>query len=268
MLQAHESATRRVIIYNIYKHINDLHLSDGETKRMKCPNCGERTFTVTNNMGTILWNCYKLSCNVSGQKRVRLSVDDIKARKKGVQKMKEEFELPSYIIPHRNKRTILKFCYTYNFEPDEVSMMYDVKEDRAVFPISDGKNFVDAVGRSLSGRLPKWKRYGNSDLPFYHGCGNVAVVVEDCVSAAVVGGIKSFVGVALLGTSLQEGHKGYLTQFSTAVIALDPDALTKNLQIAKELRGHVNDVRVLRLTDDLKYRNPEDMEKLNGIIAS
>jgi hypothetical protein len=86
------------------------------------------------------------------------------------------------------------------------------------------------------------------------------------VSAAVVGG-KSFVGVAILGTSLQESHKGYLAQFSTAVIALDPDALPKTLQMAKELRGHVNDVRVLRLNDDLKYRNPTDMENLYGIIT-
>ncbi len=107
MIQAHESATRRVIIYNIYKHINDLHLSDGETKRMKCPNCGERTFTVTNNMGTILWNCYKLSCNVSGQKRVRLSVDDIKARQKGIQKVREEFELPGDIVPLRNNHILI-----------------------------------------------------------------------------------------------------------------------------------------------------------------
>jgi hypothetical protein len=50
------------------------------------------------------------------------------------------------------------------------------------------------------------------------------------------------------------------------IIALDPDALPKTLQMAKELRGHVNDVRVLKLTDDLKYRNPTDMENLHGII--
>jgi hypothetical protein len=37
--------------------------------------------------------------------------------------------------------------------------------------------------------------------------------------------------------------------------------------MAKELRGHVNDVRVLRLIDDLKYRNPTDMENVNGIIT-
>jgi hypothetical protein len=85
------------------------------------------------------------------------------------------------------------------------------------------------------------------------------------LSAAVVG-YGTFVGVALLGTSLQESHKGYLSQFSTAIIALDPDALPKTLLMAKELRGHVNDVRVLRLKDDLKYRNLTDMENLHGII--
>ena len=104
-------------------------------------------------------------------------------------------------------------------------------------------------------------------MPFTAGCGKVAVVVEDCVSATVVG-YSSFVGVALLGTYLQESHKGFLSQFSTAVIALDPDALPKTLQMAKELRGHVPDVRVLKLNNDLKYRDPKDMEKLNGIIIN
>ena len=87
-----------------------------------------------------------------------------------------------------------------------------------------------------------------------------------CVWQAVVG-YGNFVGVALLGTSLQESHKRYLAQFSTAVVALDPDALPKTLAMAKELRGHVNDVRVLRLKDDIKYRDPTDMENLNGIIT-
>jgi len=35
--------------------------------------------------------------------------------------------------------------------------------------------------------------------------------------------------------------------------------------MAKEMRGHVNDVRVLRLTDDIKYRNPEDVINLTNI---
>jgi len=254
-------------MYTIKSIISDMEIPNGHTKRMNCPECGGiKTFTVTNNMGSLVWNCYKASCNVRGGNRVHLSAEDIRAGFTGAKEFAEDtFELPSYIIPHRNRRAVLKFCYEYGFEPDDVGVSYDIKEDRVVFPISHNGKLVDATGRALGKRLPKWKRYGKSGLPFTHGCGNVAVVVEDCVSAAVVG-YGSFVGVALLGTSLQDSHKGYLAQFSTAVIALDPDALPKTLQMAKELRGHVNDVRVLRLTDDLKYRNPTDMEKLNGII--
>jgi len=131
-----------------------------------------------------------------------------------------------------------------------------------VFPVVHEGLAVDATGRALGKRLPKWKRYGNSGLPYVSGCGKVAVVVEDCVSAAVVGEYGSFVGVAILGTSLSESHKRYLAQFSTAVMALDPDALPKTLQFKKELSGYVNDVKVLRLNDDIKYQNPDDMERL------
>ena len=254
---------------NIYNTISDMDIPNGSTKRMDCPNCGGyKTFTVTNNMGSLVWNCYKASCTLKGGTRVHLSVDDIRSGFSGAEKFAEEaFELPSYIVPHRKTNDVLQFCCSYQLDPNELGVLYDVKEDRVVFPISHNGKLVDATGRALGKRLPKWKRYGKSGLPFSHGCGKVAVVVEDCVSAAVVGG-KSFVGVAILGTSLQESHKGYLTQFSTAVIALDPDALPKTMIMAKELRGHVNDVRVLRLNDDLKYRNPEDMEKLDGIITN
>ena len=254
---------------NIYNIVSDMDIPNGNTKRMDCPNCGgTKTFTVTNNMGSLLWNCYKASCNVKGSTRVHLSVDDIRAGFSGAEQFAEEaFELPRYIVPHRNKRTVLAFCYRYQLDPDELGVMYDVKDDRVVFPIVHDGKIVDGTGRAIGKRLPKWKKYGKSGLPYTYGCGKVAVVVEDCVSAAVVG-YGAFVGVALLGTSLQESHKRYLSQFSTAIIALDPDALPKTMVMAKELRGHVNDVRVLRLQDDLKYRNPTDMEKLNGIITS
>ena len=255
---------------NIYNTISDMDIPNGSTKRMNCPNCGGyKTFTVTNNMGSLVWNCYKVSCTLKGGTRVHLSVDDIRSGFSGAEKFAEEaFELPSCVVDRNpNSYQMRKFLATWDLDYEELDLLYDVKEDRVVFPVYSQGNLVAATGRSLGNRLPKWKKYGKSGLPYSCGCGKVAVVVEDCVSAAVVGG-KSFVGVALLGTSLQESHKGYLAQFSTAVIALDPDALPKTMVMAKELRGHVNDVRVLRLTDDLKYRNPEDMEKLYGIITN
>jgi len=41
--------------------------------------------------------------------------------------------------------------------------------------------------------------------------------------------------------------------------------MPKTLAFAKELRGHVSDVRVLRLKDDLKYRNEEDLNNLYNL---
>ena len=251
-------------------NVNDYDVSDGETQRMDCPVCrGKNTFSITNNMGDLVWNCYKVSCTVSGSTRVGMSIDDIKARFKKIDTVDDiDFELPEYVIQRSGGLYMNRWCDRWGLNADKLGLMYDVKEDRVVFPVVHDGKIVDATGRSLGKRIPKWKRYGNSGLPYVHGCGKVAVVVEDCVSAAVVGDWSSYVGVALLGTSLQDSHRSYLSQFSTALIALDPDALTKSLQMAKELRGYVSDVRPVKLEDDIKYCNPTDMEKLNGIITN
>lgn len=252
---------------NIKEYVSDLSLSNGETKRLNCPACGgHKTFTATNNMGSLMWNCYKASCKISGGTRVHLTSEDIR---KSLGHVAEEthaiaFEKPVWIVKDNDK--IADFCDTWEIDADELGLLYDVKENRVVFPVMQGNVMMDATGRSLSHRLPKWKRYGKSSLPYMYGHGKTAVVVEDCVSAAIVGD-DVYVGVAVLGTSLSEYHKRYLSQFSTAIIALDPDALPKTLQFAKELRGYVDNVKVLRLTDDLKYRNPTDIENLSTLGA-
>ena len=250
------------MIYNIHDIIKDIHITVGETKRMNCPTCnGYNTFTITNNMGSLVWNCYKASCNIKGTTRKRMTVDEIKS----VQDFKkgEEFVLPEYVV-QSNDNYILKWFYDRSIDSNTVEFFHDVKDNRVVFPIHQNGKTVDAIGRSLGKRLPKWKKYGSSGLPFTFGCGNVAVVVEDCLSALCIGS-EVYVGVAVLGTTLTDIHKRYLSQFSTAIIALDPDALPKTMQFAKELRGHVNTVKVLRLTDDLKYRREEDIINLTNI---
>ena len=258
-------------IYNtISVYVSDLNLSSGETKRTNCPNCGGyKTFTATNNMGSLLWNCYKASCGIKGGNRTHLSAEDIRISLTGERKVSEAtFVLPECVVHHTGHSRVTEWCSKWGIDADDLDLRYDVREDRVVFPVVHDGVLVDAVGRSLGKRLPKWKRYSSTNhLPYASGSGSVAIVVEDCVSSAVVG-FGPFVGVALLGTSLQEAHKRFLSQFSTAIVALDPDALTKTLSIAKELRGYVTDVRVLNLKDDLKYRNPTDMENLHGIITN
>ena len=250
---------------SVYNIINDITLTNGDTKRMDCPECGGRkTFTVTNNLGSLVWNCYKAGCHVSGGKRVHLTADDIR---KSLGSVAEEthsitFDKPEWLV--KDDAAIAAFCNEWELDPKVLGLLYDVKEHRVVFPVMQGNAMVDATGRALGKRIPKWKRYGKSSLPYVCGRGKTAVVVEDCVSAAIVG-TDGFVGVAVLGTSLSDGHKKYLSQFSTAIVALDPDALPKTLQFAKELRGHVSDVKVLRLDDDLKYKNQTDLDKLTTL---
>ena len=247
-------------MYNVYTYIADLDIGNGETKRLNCPACNSyKTFTVTNNMGSLVWNCYKASCNVKGSSRVHMTVDEIRDIKKVPQLV--AFEMPEYIVPHNHRKEIMNFCELWDLDVDTVDLLYDVKESRVVFPIKDNGRIVDATGRSVYRKLPKWKRYGSSDLPFSFGCGSIAIVVEDCVSACVVGS-DVYVGVAVLGTSLSDSHKMFLSQFSTAIIALDPDALPKSFAFAKELRSHVKDIKILKLKDDLKYREKEDLDNL------
>ena len=250
---------------NINNIISDLSLVNGETRRMTCPSCNSKnTFTVTNNMGSIVWNCYKASCSVSGGTRTTLTAEDIR---KSLGFVAEETHTTTFTRPEwfvRDYSKLSGFCDKWELDAQQLGLMYDVKEHRVVFPVVHNGVTVDATGRSLGNRIPKWKRYGKSVLPYSFGRGKTAVVVEDCISAAVVGS-GVCVGVAVLGTSLSNGHKEYLSQFSTAIIALDPDALPKTLQFAKELRGYVDTVKVLRLTDDIKYRMPTDMANLSSL---
>ena len=244
---------------NIYEYVKQLNVENGASQRLTCPMCRSyKTFTVTNNMGSLLWNCYKASCDVKGTSRVHLSAEDIR-NMKNVSQVVTSFEMPEYITPRKHQ--IVDWCNKWGLDVDALELQYDVKENRVVFPIKDNGRIVDATGRSILNRLPKWKRYGSSDLPFSFGCGSIAIVVEDCISAGVIGS-DVYVGVAVLGTSLLDSHKTFLSQFSTAIIALDPDALPKSFAFAKELRSHVKDVKILRLKDDLKYRKKEDLDNL------
>jgi len=246
---------------SVYQYVKDLDISNGETKRVNCPMCKSyKTFTVTSNMGTIVWNCYKASCSVKGNSRVHMTVDEIRNFNK-VSQVGTSFELPECVVSHSYRKEVMNFCELWDLDVDKLDLMYDVKESRVVFPIKENNKIVDATGRSVYKKLPKWKRYGNSDLPYSFGCGSIAVVVEDCVSAGVVGS-DVLVGVAVLGTSLSDSHKLFLSQFSTAIIALDPDALPKSFAFAKELRSHVKNIKILKLKDDLKYRDEEDITNL------
>jgi len=242
-----------------------LDLQLGETKRISCPHCGGyNTFTISNDDGHLVWNCYKLSCNVRGKKKAILNAEDLITLFKVKDKKDCDFVLPNCIVPGENRGAVIKFVNTWGISI--LDLMYDAREDRVVFPIKYGNRIVDAVGKALTRKLPKWKRYGKSPLPYQFGSGNAAVVVEDCISANVAGSVNGIVGVALLGTNLLEKHKDLLSQYSTVTVALDPDAMLKSLEMVRELRNYVSTVRAVKLTDDLKYKNEEDLNTIREVV--
>ena len=105
---------------NIYNTVSDLDIAIGETKRMNCPVCnGYKTFTATNNMGSLVWNCYKANCSVSGNKRVHLTSDDIrKSLRPHVQHQKSNFVMPEYIVGYAKE--VLPFRKQYGLDEDLV----------------------------------------------------------------------------------------------------------------------------------------------------
>ena len=123
----------------------------------------------------------------------------------------------------------------------------------------EDKKIVDAVGRSLTNRKPKWYRYGNSGYPFITGKSDTAIVVEDVVSALTIS--KYCTGIALLGTNLLQTHIDVLKNYKKVGIALDKDASKKAVKILDDLALSMN-VKFLLLEDDIKEMMDEDVEKL------
>ena len=138
-------------------------------------------------------------------------------------------------------------------------IQYDFKRNRVVYMVKDGRRIVDAVGRSIDGRKPKWYRYGNSKHPFICGRGSGAIfVVEDCASACAVSNIVT--GVALLGTNLLSEHVDLLKTYKKVNIALDKDATDKALDMVRTLHNRVP-TKLVILTQDLKNMKGDERDE-------
>ena len=267
---------------NVKQYVQDLDLSDGDKHRGKCPECSRsNTFTATNNAGKLLWNCYANSCKISGATNIHMSVDEIRKRMKDFKidknihvinvKLPEVFEMPEYLVPHNtydpgmddsHHAIINKFCEMYKLWAEDLDLYYDIKENRIVFPVQDN----GAIGRAIDDSVvPKWKRYGTYAEGFIRGQHQLAIVVEDVVSACVIETLGA-TGVAILGTTLNANHIEALRGFKRVIVALDPDAAEKTIAYTKMLRANGVHTLALKLLDDIKYRREEDIAFITNTI--
>ena len=268
---------------NVKQYVQDLNLSDDDRHRGKCPVCNRHnTFTASNNLGKLLWNCYANSCKISGGSYIHMSVDEIRKRMKEFKidkdsndvnvKLPEVFVMPEYLVPYTaydgnsNDALIYEFCDSYGLWAADLDLYYDIKEDRIVFSVQDNGAIVDAVGRALDDSVvPKWKRYGTYAEGFIRGQHQLAIVVEDVISACVVETLGA-TGVAILGTSLNANHVQALRNFKRVIVALDPDAAAKTIEYTKILKANGIPAIALKLLDDIKYRRKEDIQFLENSI--
>lgn len=187
---------------------------------------------------------------------------------KGASEAKLEVDAPTMELPLTlsydiSSNAMQKFITRWQLQG--VPLLHDIVADRAVFPICSSKGrLIDAVGRTLRGDVPKWLRYSSNADYYTHGTGSAAVVVEDAISAAVVGKhISGATGFAILGTSMNMKHFNALHKFDKVLLCLDPDAAIKSLQFVQILKSRSISATAVMLKNDVKYMEDVDMDKLN-----
>jgi len=254
--------------------IDGLHLDFSQSLTLNCPVCGGyKKFSVTNLDGTIVYNCYRNSCGTKGAVKTTMTSEQVQKKMRlahEARKRSLDFVLPEYITVDILNTSMKRFINRWGLR--NVRLYYDVKDKRAVFPIFENNKMVGAIGRALNNIFPKWLRYDKTANYYSHVLtseSSVAVVVEDVISATVLAQeIPQVTGVAILGTSLNDKHREYLTKFKKIVIALDPDAATKTIGYTKELKSFCGDktsVLAYRLEDDIKYRRENDINNIKEI---
>jgi len=264
---------------NVRGYVESLDLADGQRHRGKCPSCHRgNTFTATNEMGKLLWNCYANSCNLSGTTRINMTVEEIRKRMDSNFKIDTDkafaglnvakptqFVLPESVVKGTKQDILDEYCNKYGIDSHELSLHYDVKEDRIVFPMFLEGTMVDAIGRAVDSKvIPKWKRYGSEADGFIRGNCTIAVIVEDCTSASVVQTL-GLTGVAILGTTINQNHIQGLKNYKKVIVALDPDAAPKTIEYTRKLKANGIDAFALKLLDDIKYRRAEDIAYLQKL---
>lgn len=257
---------------NIRSFLDSLDLADQQSKRMNCPSChSKNTFSALNDGGSIVYNCFKLSCSLTGAYHTNMTAEEIRIRLANVPRPAitdpETMTIPEYVVQPNDEHGLF-WSYINTWGIPCGSLLYDVKDHRVVYPIFYKGRMIDAIGRSLSGQQPKWLRYTGKADYYVVGDSDTVVVVEDTLSAMLATQhVRGLTSLAILGTSLTDKHMAKLGEYKKIIVALDPDAIHKTLIYKKEIQSWTGiETIALRLDDDIKYKLESDLEKLRSII--
>ena len=241
----------------IKNYVGNLHIVSYGRYRGDCPACARHnTFSVTDTGFERLWYCFHADCHTKGSTGVQLTKENSKVAFK--ERLTKQISDTEFVVPDtfvslsRSKaaEAYVKRVGSYDAYLNGLAdIRYDFQQDRVVYLVKHDNKIVDATGRSLNERKPKWRRYGNSRYPFLSGNGLCGIVVEDCPSACSVS--NSVKGLAIMGTTLLDEHIDVVKQFEKVYIALDKDATGKAILMMKKLRNYVP-TKLIVLNKDLK----------------
>ena len=263
---------------NIRQFVNDLGLTEsGRPYRGDCPECrGRNTFTATKELGDIKYNCFKLGCTVGGIYGTDMTAAEIHRYREqqqqqraytNIKKEKDTMEIPEFVVtPKASHTKHQRYVRRWGIALGET--MYDVKDERVVFPIKHDGRIVDAVGRAVGKKQnPKWYRYTGEADYYTIGSGSTLLIVEDVVSAVIaVQEMPYITAMAILGTSMNPKHFEKIGEYEKVIIALDPDAIGKTVEYRREIELWTGrKTTAMNLQDDIKYKMEEDMDKLKEL---
>ena len=263
---------------NIKQFVNDLGLTEGgRPYRGDCPECrGRNTFTATKELGDIKYNCFKLGCTVGGIYGTDMTAAEIHRYREqqqqqraytNIKKEKDTMEIPEFVVtPKASHTKHQRYVRRWGIALGET--MYDVKDERVVFPIKHDGRIVDAVGRAVGKKQnPKWYRYTGEADYYTIGTGSTLLIVEDVVSAVIaVQEMPYITAMAILGTSMNPKHFEKIGEYEKVIIALDPDAIGKTVEYRREIELWTGrKTTAMNLQDDIKYKMEEDLDKLKEL---
>ena len=246
----------------VKKYVGNLHVVSYGRYRGDCPMCHRHnTFSVTDTGFERLWYCFHADCHTKGSTGVQLTKENSKVAFK--ERLTKQISDTEFVVPNtfvslsRSKaaEAYVKKVGSYDAYLNGLAdIRYDFQQERVVYLVKHNNKIVDATGRSLNGRKPKWRRYGRSKYPYVCGRDRLDLfIVEDCPSACCVS--DSVFGLALMGTTLLDEHIDVIKNYKKVFVALDKDATSKAYIMMRKLRNYVP-TKLIVLNKDLK-----DMER-------
>lgn len=249
---------------------------DGETRAGElCPSCRggatkERTLSVAQRDGILLWKCHRASCGFTGGSHSsRPDGGSSKTKIPGTRGVVgRAIQRSSSVVDQQTRQYLqLKYCITdHHIAAHE--MGWDKETGGLVLPVKSYEGEpLGVVLRFLDGRVPKVKKHAEKGAMSWHvnhTRGGV-IVVEDQLSA--IRASDFLTSVALLGTHLNDERVDEIrkTGLTPVYLALDADAWDKAITYALRYRSRLP-LKLVRLVKDIKNLNNQELtEVIDGM---